>query len=609
MRTRIALGTSLVGLLASAAVYFYVKGKPGHSPLASSDAGQSAADIGRSPGVAIFEYSLRSDASSTVSMTLTGQATKKENSSISITMESQGRLLMARQGKAWSLQFAPAKLLMKNGQGEAYAVEPLLTELSQATIFWQPGEDPVLESDRPLQASTMGIVLQFVANLGPGANPIESQTKIWGVRDLQKQCIWSFTPKAKDGISFGLQKSQCKSIMSDDLTIELIESQGEGQYQADGEDLESLSYSENSKAYHSTGFLSQNRTSLTLARSSDGRNFWRQPGDQRIPISSKSAFAALPKAAASEHPPVSLDEIQELAVRARSNSLTDDRAATERKFVHFARQHPDQVRKLLDLVEGLDSKNQLFRMVVVALAEGRNTASQDNLIQLIENRLQDQAATELLFGAVAQMLEPNEALLAFTRETFQKSPPGSTRNISGMALGGILQHMRDSHRDRIQAIVSELNQSFASAGTEEDKVLILSILGNAGVDESLPVLLPHVQDSQSTLHSFAIQSLRFLRDDKSYALLLEQLARPDVASRRSALMALDFRVMSQELAESLKRMILNSGEEMGVRLMALEVMGRKQTQSEIARASLMQIPRERLSAKLQKRYDDIMRSQ
>src|SRR6266540_426095 len=138
------------------------------------------------------------------------------------------------------------------------------------------------------------------------------------------------------------------------------------------------------------------------------------------------------------------------------------------------------------------------------------------------------------------------------------------------ALGATARNLRDSSPERSARIVGRIIKKLKSAASENEKVQLLSALGNTGAARALPVINRFARESSPRLRAAALSALRLVNDHQADVLLAWALTSdPDAAVRLDAAFTLGFREMNAATYKAQRRVFL-SDRSVNVRLEVLQ---------------------------------------
>ena len=255
---------------------------------------------------------------------------------------------------------------------------------------------------------------------------------------------------------------------------------------------------------------------------------------------------------------------------------TDDgrqRAQVQAKLEALARLSDEAARKAAQSATAKETPPRAAKTLLGALGGAGTPAAQSNLVQIAENKA---LSTDLRSNALAVLGlgdHPQEA----TTEALLKASSDSDPEISStalLALGNTSLALRKSGQTtEADQGVEELLQRLQNARTQDDQLLYLQALGNAGDARAVPAITTALATPAAAVRNAAVVALRFIEGPQVDQLIASTLAQdPATEVRRGAVYALSFRSLSVFLP-ALQKAVLSDGDA-NVRADVVAVLGK-----------------------------------
>ncbi len=132
---------------------------------------------------------------------------------------------------------------------------------------------------------------------------------------------------------------------------------------------------------------------------------------------------------------------------------------------------------------------------------------------------------------------------------------------------GMATHLKRGYQD--PAFITEIQDRMQSAQTEEARLHLLDVVGNAGLDQLFPLVSSWLSGASLPLRLRIVQALRFMQRPEAEALLLQLAADPNMDMALMALQSLRDRTVMASSIPVLLRLLSTSSDDR-VRLKILE---------------------------------------
>lgn len=217
------------------------------------------------------------------------------------------------------------------------------------------------------------------------------------------------------------------------------------------------------------------------------------------------------------------------------------RAELQTKLSALFRTQPDAAKQAAAaIVAGLPEP--VTKTLLGALSGAQTAAGQAALVDLLGQRSLSSAVRENAVAVLGLSDAPTEATSEALHKAVRDADP-DVRSTAALALGNAAGAQRQqSQVSAAESSVDELIQLYQAAQTEDEQLLYLQALGNAGDPRTLPLLQTAIQSQSAAIRSAATQALRFVSVpsvDGQLVQILEQDSAVEV--RRAAVFAISFR--------------------------------------------------------------------
>ena len=217
------------------------------------------------------------------------------------------------------------------------------------------------------------------------------------------------------------------------------------------------------------------------------------------------------------------------------------RAELQTKLSALFRTQPDAAKQAAAAIAaGLPEP--VTKTLLGSLSGAQSAAGQAALVDLLNQRSLSSAIRENAVAVLGLSDAPTEATSEALHKAVRDADP-DVRSTAALALGNAAGAQRQqSQVSAAEASVDELIQLYQAAQTEDEQLLYLQALGNAGDPRTLPMLQTATQSQSAAIRSAATQALRFVSATSVDALLVQLMEQDSaVEVRRAAVFSISFR--------------------------------------------------------------------
>ena len=301
-----------------------------------------------------------------------------------------------------------------------------------------------------------------------------------------------------------------------------------------------------------------------------------------------------------------LAPLNQLTESSGTNTLTTDQLLKLRALIMV---HPEVCGHLaiqLEKTKPLDAK---FRAITEALINAGTDASQTTLIDYLKHNLENKAVVSRIIPCLAGMPRPSSASVSDLFALSEGNLAPTVSRSANLALGAMAFHLRSKSPDRADEIVLRLTTKLDQAQSSEQKMVLISSLGNSGARQISSALSPFVQSQDPEFRSAAITALRFVPGADGERPILHSLSDDQESSvRNSAIFALGFRESNEGIFAALI-VAFRVDKEESVRRAALEQLWSWRQKSPAILTVIQAIGSDDPSAEIQKRCSELIQGE
>lgn len=217
-----------------------------------------------------------------------------------------------------------------------------------------------------------------------------------------------------------------------------------------------------------------------------------------------------------------------------------------------------------DLFIRSDPRSARFKLIRGALINAATPAAQEMIGRLIRQyRLYDPSLLRYIIPSAGLMKTPGYELQYELEDLVADSLFPAERKASVyLALGNMAGQLNEINISRADSLVKRI---IVQLENNNDAILLLSVLGNAGTQYSLSVIRPFLQDSSTAVSSMAYYAMRFIDDPAVDELYVSALIRSDLRDDRriaAILEALFYRAYQPAISSLMEKMMKNGAVEL-----------------------------------------------
>lgn len=247
----------------------------------------------------------------------------------------------------------------------------------------------------------------------------------------------------------------------------------------------------------------------------------------------------------------------------------DEEVVLYKKIRAFFKFHPESCADFVDdLVKG-DYNGKAHTMIAVALGRVGHTQAQATLRSAIDQRIEQNRPVRNYLALLAQSSHPSADTIHYLQQMAVLQNP-DLHDSAVLALGTSLGNLATIDPDQAQTIADDYARKLKNEKNNDEKSLIIAMLGNAGLESSYQVLADIIaQEKDPELIEGAIYALRFQKSRESHALLLELTHHKNASLVSAATKSLHYHDFSQDTASRMLE-LANQQNEPSVRGAAID---------------------------------------
>lgn len=204
---------------------------------------------------------------------------------------------------------------------------------------------------------------------------------------------------------------------------------------------------------------------------------------------------------------------------------------------------PEVCPRLAKVLSAAAAQSRTMQILADALSSVGHAQAHAALAEAIRARGEDERALALLVPALAMVETPTPAAEDALRELADRTPHPSIRQAAELGLGTMAHQLAGS--ERATAIARGMAKKLQAATSDDSRRQLLLALGNAGSDETLDAIVPHLKAAAPEVRGAAAAALRWLKTPRADEQLCNILATDaDATVRLEAATALGFRTMT-----------------------------------------------------------------
>jgi HEAT repeat protein len=268
--------------------------------------------------------------------------------------------------------------------------------------------------------------------------------------------------------------------------------------------------------------------------------------------------------------------------------------ATLDRLPALFRQRPESVARATAMVrEGHNAGR-----IVHALGTAGTQAAQEALTRIShDTSLPVRVRVESL-AALLQLRHPSAAAMRAPRDLIDDVNP-AIRNVAALSLGGLARAGRETERDEALATDRLLANHYSKASDAQERMDILSAIGNSAGASLLPTIESALRESP-LVRAAAARALRLFPASDSDFLLVDVMAKdPDPSVRSAAIFAAKFRPLTEAVLTALIKSAKHDPVDR-VRADAVTLLGQRERESPRIPEALAQVAASEPKASIRK---------
>jgi hypothetical protein len=228
------------------------------------------------------------------------------------------------------------------------------------------------------------------------------------------------------------------------------------------------------------------------------------------------------------------------------------------------RQDPTLADELAADLDAIDPTSSAFATLSGALIYSGETQALNAFVEKALAHKDDDAWQQRALPMIGLAPNPTGASWKYLDTMRQDSKEPSMKTAAELAMA---THLKRGYQD--PTFITEIQVRLQAARTETDRLHLLDVVGNSGLDQFLPIIHSWLQEASLPLRLRIAQSLRFMEDPKAETLLLEMAADQNPELAAMALQSLQQRQPSRDAIPVLLQVLTRSRDDR-LRLMILE---------------------------------------
>jgi hypothetical protein len=297
----------------------------------------------------------------------------------------------------------------------------------------------------------------------------------------------------------------------------------------------------------------------TTVNSKDLRNLW---AETRANIS-----AAAPKIITAEEKEALMQRWRQFRDGEGQRPARGATASNQDEYLELKqalRQDPALAEELADDLDDMDPTSSAFATLSGALIYSGEAQALNAFVEEAsahrDDRHWQQSALPMIGLAPGPTAQSWKYLDTIRQET--KDPELKTAAELGMAT-----HLKHGYQDA--SFVAEIQTRMASAQTEDERLHLLDVIGNGGLDQFFPIIASWLQGASPALRLRIVQALRFMQRPEAETLLLQLAGDSEVDLALMALQSLRDRTVAVSSIPRLLQLLTQSQDDR-IRLKILE---------------------------------------
>ena len=254
----------------------------------------------------------------------------------------------------------------------------------------------------------------------------------------------------------------------------------------------------------------------------------------------------------------------------QASASASSRTSLYLKLKALAYLHPEACVRMGMVLTSARAKSTTMLIISGALGAAGHAEAQAALASAIEDHARDWPTLATLIPELGGVRSPTPRAEEVLLNLAFGSPDFNIASTAQLALGTAARNLSDSSPERFARITRRIIQRIESVPSENEKVQLLSALGNTGAARAIPVINKFARESSPGLRAAALSALRLVNDYQADVLLARALTSdPDAAVRLDAAFTLGFREMNVATYKAQRRAFLND-RSVNVRLEVLQ---------------------------------------